>query len=84
MPHLSPENIIIGLQNNLETLRAEQAQNPELAAGFHTSTVEEYKFAGRTQKQDRRVSLRRKIKVARLAEAGTTSHAALPQQERGE
>jgi len=83
MPHISPENISAGLQGNLETLRAGQAQKPEIAPGLQNSTLAEHKFAGRTQQQDRRVLHRRKIKAARLAEAGTAGHMPPPQQGRG-
>jgi len=83
MPHILPEKISIGLQSNPKTLRAGQAQNPEIASGFQSSAVAEPKFAGRTQQQDRRVSHRRKIKAARLAEAGTTSRTPPQRQGRG-
>lgn len=69
MPHLSPENIIIGLENNLEKLHA-AAPCDELE-----NSAAETKFAGRTHKQDRRMLQRRKPKPAPSVEAGTAIHA---------
>lgn len=83
MNELSSENVIIGLQNALESLRAGQSSALGLALKYKVSTVAENKFA-RARQQDRRVSHRRSAKLAHPAETGTTSHIAPPQQEREE
>lgn len=73
MPNLSPENIIIGLQNNLESLRSMQAQDARPASESPAANVTFKGFAGRTRQQDRRTGHRRKAKQAPPADAGNTT-----------
>ena len=63
MKNLSPENVIIGMQNDLESLHAGKILASELVPKYKASTVAEHKFAEARQK-DRRESYRRKAKPA--------------------
>jgi hypothetical protein len=63
MKNLSPENVIIGMQNDLESLHAGKIFASELAPKYKASTVAERKFA-RSRQAGRRESHRRKAKPA--------------------
>lgn len=81
MKNMSPENVIIGMQNNLESLHKGQVSASELVPRYRASTVAEKNFA-RTRQKERRESHRRKTNSVHHAEDGTADHAVSAQQER--